>query len=95
MDLLSVVGVVVAFAAILGGNFLEGGHMSTLLNGPAALIVIGGTFGAAALQTPQPIFVRALKMFKLVFKTPQHQLKKSSIKSLCGQILLGVKGCSA
>lgn len=76
MDLLSVVGVVVAFAAILGGNFLEGGHMSTLLNGPAALIVIGGTFGAAALQTPQPIFVRALKMFKLVFKTPQHQFEE-------------------
>ncbi|NNL56223.1 MAG: flagellar motor protein [Pseudomonadales bacterium] len=72
MDFLSILGVVIAFAAILGGNFLEGGHIETLLNGPAALIVIGGTLGAAALQTPRAIFVRALRMFRWVFKPPQY-----------------------
>jgi chemotaxis protein MotA len=41
-----------AFVAIIGGNFLEGGHLGALANGPAALIVIGGTFGAALLQSP-------------------------------------------
>lgn len=75
MDFLSIAGVVIAFAAILGGNFLEGGHIATLLNGPAALIVIGGTIGAAALQTPRAIFIRALRMFRWVFKPPQHHFE--------------------
>jgi chemotaxis protein MotA len=51
MDVLSIIGVIVAFAAIIGGNFLEGGGIGTLLNGSAAFIVIGGTVGAATLQT--------------------------------------------
>ena len=50
MDILSLIGVVLGFAAIIGGNFLEGGHVNALVNGPAALIVMGGTLGAAALQ---------------------------------------------
>lgn len=52
MDLLSLIGVIVGFAAVIGGNWLEGGQISSLLNGPAALIVVGGTLGAALLQTP-------------------------------------------
>ncbi|BCD87843.1 hypothetical protein PSm6_42500 [Pseudomonas solani] len=45
MDVLSVVGVILALVAIIGGNYLEGGHAGALLNGPAALIVVGGTLG--------------------------------------------------
>ena len=41
MDVLSLIGVILAFVAILGGNYLEGGNAGALLNGPAALIVIG------------------------------------------------------
>ena len=48
MDVLSLIGIILAFVAIIGGNFLEGGHLGALANGPAALIVLGGTFGAAA-----------------------------------------------
>ncbi|MCG7869785.1 MAG: flagellar motor protein, partial [Candidatus Thiodiazotropha taylori] len=35
VDFLSFIGIVVAFLAILGGNWLEGGHMDSLVNGPA------------------------------------------------------------
>ncbi|MBX9754403.1 MAG: flagellar motor protein, partial [Pseudomonadaceae bacterium] len=52
MDVLSLIGIILAFVAILGGNYLEGGHVGALVNGPAALIVIGGTLGAAFLQAP-------------------------------------------
>src|SRR5690625_7424686 len=52
MDLMSVFGVLLGLIAILGGNYLEGGHVGALVNGPAALKVFGGAFGAAALQTP-------------------------------------------
>ena len=58
MDVLSLIGVILAFVAILGGNYLEGGHVGALLNGPAALIVIGGTLGAAFLQAPVHVFKR-------------------------------------
>jgi flagellar motor component MotA len=53
MDVLSLIGIILAFVAIIGGNFLEGGHLGALANGPAALIVLGGTLAAALLQSPR------------------------------------------
>ena len=52
MDVLSLIGVILAFVAILGGNYLEGGHAGALLNGPAALIVIGGIYGMNFAHLP-------------------------------------------
>ncbi len=74
MDVLSLIGVILAFVAILGGNFLEGGHASALLNGPAALIVIGGTLGAALLQTPVAVFKRAVSILRWIFVRPKIDL---------------------
>lgn len=79
MDLLSVLGVIIGFAALLGGNFLEGGSWNSLVNGPAALIVIGGTVGAAILQTPKRGLKRALSLFIWVFRPP-HQKFNEGIK---------------
>ena len=70
MDILSLLGIVVAFMALLGGNFLEGGALQSLINLPAALIVFGGTIGAALLQTPMMTLKRALHLFSWVFKPP-------------------------
>lgn len=71
MDILSLIGVVLAFGAIIGGQALEGGHLSTIMNGTALLIVLGGTVGASMLQTPLPIFLHALKIAKWVFMPPK------------------------
>ena len=70
MDILTVIGVIIGFAAIIGGNFLEGGHLSALVNGPAALIVLGGTIGAAVLQTPKDVLLRSVKLFAWMIKPP-------------------------
>jgi chemotaxis protein MotA len=70
MDLLSILGVIAGFAAILGGNYLDGGHVSSLFNGPAALIVIGGTVAAILLQTPFNVLKRGLVMLRWVFIPP-------------------------
>lgn len=70
MDILTVMGVIIGFAAIIGGNFLEGGHLSALVNGPAALIVLGGTIGAAVLQTPKDVLLRSVKLFAWMIKPP-------------------------
>ena len=61
MDVLSLIGIIMAFVAIIGGNYLEGGHLGALANGPAALIVLGGTVGAALLQSPMSAFKRAMQ----------------------------------
>ncbi len=70
MDPLSLLGLFVGFAAILFGQHLEGGHLSSLVNGPAILIVLGGTLGAAMVQSPVPIFLRAMRITAWVFMPP-------------------------
>ena len=68
MDILTLIGVIIGFAAIIGGNFLEGGHIDALLNGPAAIIVLGGTIGAAVLQTPKNVLLKSLSIFIWIIK---------------------------
>jgi chemotaxis protein MotA len=70
MDVLSLMGIILAFVAIIGGNYLEGGHVSALLNGPAALIVFGGTLAAALLQTSMAVLRRSLSMLRWVVLPP-------------------------
>ena len=53
------------------GQYLEGGELSTLINGPAALIVIGGTLGAVMLQSPMMVFLRAIRMLWWIIGTPK------------------------
>ena len=77
MDILSFIGVAVAFAAILGGNWLEGGHLDTLANGPAMLIVLGGSIGAVLLQTPLNLFLRGMRMLGMVFMPPRRALEET------------------
>ena len=72
-DLLSLSGVTVAIVAVLLGQHLEGGSVTTLLNGPAILIVFGGSIGATMLQSPLPVFVRAMAMLVWVIRPPQIQ----------------------
>jgi chemotaxis protein MotA len=71
MDILSIVGLIVGFGAILGGNVLEGGHIGSLLQLTAFVIVAGGTIGAVMFQTPLQTFMRGLKMFVWVFMPPR------------------------
>ncbi|WP_298294280.1 flagellar motor protein [Thiomonas sp.] len=71
MDILSVIGVVVAIGSILLGQLLEGGHVSSIIQGTAFLIVIGGTTGATMLQFPLKVFVRSLKMLPWVVLPPK------------------------
>jgi chemotaxis protein MotA len=71
VDLLSLFGLFLGIGSILLGQFFEGGHMASLINGPAALIVFGGTLGAVMLQTPIPVFIRSLRMLPWIFVPPR------------------------
>lgn len=76
MDVLSIIGVILGFAAIIGGNFLEGGSISALVNLPAAVIVIGGTVGAAMLQTSWQGMKLAIARLRWVFNPPHLAFQK-------------------
>ena len=71
VDLNSVAGILLALAAILGGQMLEGGHISALMQFAAFFIVMGGTVGAVLLQSPVRILVNGVKMSKWVFYPPK------------------------
>ena len=70
-----IIGMVVAMVAILFGNTLEGGHMSSIVGGPAALIVIGGTIGAVIVQYPFSTLKAALKAAGKTFKKPAQDAR--------------------
>jgi chemotaxis protein MotA len=69
MDILSIGGILFAFACILGGQALEGGHAGSLMQLTALIIVLGGTIGAVAVGFPMSDFLRGVKLVKLIFGT--------------------------
>lgn len=75
MDALSLAGIALGLIAIIGGNAMEGGHLAGLVNGPAFVIVVGGTVGASMLQTPLKVFLRAFQMLPWVIKPPVADLQ--------------------
>lgn len=77
MDILTLVGLLVGVVAIIGGNALEGGHISGLLNAPAAVIVLGGTFGAAMLQTPKNTFINAFQLVRWAILPPSTHMQEN------------------
>src|SRR3954463_5808420 len=76
MDRISPIGIFLAFAAILGGQALEGGHLSSLLQLTAFVIVMGGTVGAVMLQNSPATFMAGVKLLPWVFKPPESDFRE-------------------
>jgi len=66
-DLGTLAGIGLALAGIIGGLLLEKGQLQDVVQGTAAMIVLGGTLGAVLVTSPLPVFVRALKRLGAVF----------------------------
>jgi len=75
MDLLSIVGVVLAFVAILGGIMLHGNSPAALFGPAAMMIVFVGTTAAILVQTPMTTFKHGLKILRWVFMPPSQNPK--------------------
>ena len=70
MDKISVLGLLIGVAAIIGGQILEGGHIGSLSQPTALIIVLGGTMGAVMLQSPYATFMRGMRMVRWVWYPP-------------------------
>jgi chemotaxis protein MotA len=71
VDILSLVGLVMGFGAIVLTMTVDGGNLASLLQLSAVIIVGGGTIGAVLLQTPLSVFFRGCKMLGWVFFPPK------------------------
>jgi chemotaxis protein MotA len=92
MDILSIIGLLVSVCALLLGNLLEGGEIGSLVNGPALIIVFGGTLGATLLQFPPLIFIRSMEMFLWIFKPKKRDLKEKISQIVSWSLLVRRKG---
>jgi len=73
MDRGSLIGLTLALVAILGGQALEGGHLSLFLQPTAFVIVVLGTLAAVLLHYPLPVFMQGVRMAKWVFRPPESE----------------------
>lgn len=70
MDITSLLGPAVALGFILGGMLLEGGHIGSVIQLTAALIVFGGAFGALLVAYPLADVIFAMKSLGVWLKNP-------------------------
>src|ERR1039457_1182706 len=61
LDLSTLAGIGMAVAGIIGGLLLENGSLQDILQGTAAMIVLGGTLGAVLITNPLPAARRAIR----------------------------------
>ncbi|HEX5755777.1 MAG TPA: flagellar motor protein [Arenimonas sp.] len=75
MDILSIIGIVLAILAIGGGAIAKGAGLAALWNIAAFLIVIMGTIAAILVQTPMESFKKAMQILPWIFKPPHSEPK--------------------
>lgn len=68
MDVSTIISIVIAFASLILAFVLEGGHVGSLLQPTAALIVFGGTIGAIGVSFRSSILKKLPKVIKIAFK---------------------------
>lgn len=67
MDISTIIGIVLAIGAIIGGQALEGGHLSSIMQLTAFIIVAGGTIGACCVQNPLSVVIKSIGSLGMVF----------------------------
>ena len=75
INIATLIGLALAAFGIVGGNAIEGGHIKSLLQPTAAVIILGGTFGACFVQFPLYVAIASLKAISGAFKESQADNK--------------------
>lgn len=75
MDIATILGIVLALGSIIGGQALEGGHLGSIMQLTAFIIVMGGTIGACCVQNPLSVVLKAMGSLGLVITNPPVDTK--------------------
>jgi chemotaxis protein MotA len=71
VDKATFAGLLLAFGGIIAGLMLEGGSVAQILQPTAAMIVLGGTFGAILVQFPLSVVLQSFRALAGVFFEPE------------------------
>jgi chemotaxis protein MotA len=82
MNISAIAGMVMAFGMIIFGMILEGGHLSSIMQPTAAIIVLGGTGGTCILQFPMYDILKSFALLKEIFLSSHHGQKEEMIKTV-------------
>src|SRR5487761_827811 len=72
MDILSIIGLVLAANAVLLGAVLRGAGLMALISLEAFMVVGVGTVAATCIQTPFPVMKHALRIFPWIVRPPSR-----------------------
>lgn len=75
-------GLLIGLGAILLGNLLEGGHIESLMQGTAFIIVLGGTIGAVMVSNPGRDLKLAISLGKAAFREDSDEPTIENIKDI-------------
>ncbi|MFZ5776246.1 MAG: flagellar motor protein [Thermodesulfobacteriota bacterium] len=75
MDIATLIGLFLGFGAVIGGQVLEGGHITALIQPTAALIVLGGTCGATCVSFPLQDVRQAMQDARKALFPPEEDLE--------------------
>ena len=67
MDIATILGIILSIGSIIGGQALEGGHLSSIMQLTAFIIVAGGTIGACCVQNPLSVVIKSIGSLGMVF----------------------------
>jgi Flagellar motor component len=70
MDIATIIGLIMGLGAVVGGAIMEGLHLSSIVQPTAAIIVLGGTFGATFASFPINVAIGAFKDVRKLLSIP-------------------------
>ncbi|TAJ07392.1 MAG: flagellar motor protein [Nitrospirae bacterium] len=76
MDIMTFVGIALALGSIIGGQALEGGHLGSIMQLTAFIIVMGGTIGAICVQNPLSVVIKGVTSLSLALFDPKSHAKE-------------------
>jgi chemotaxis protein MotA len=88
MDVTALLGLILGIGGILLGNAVEGGQVNSLIQGAAAVIVLGGTFGAVLLSSRKEDLKSGFAMLGKVFQKDDNTEFRKSLAEIidCAKI---------
>jgi len=77
LDILSVLGLILAIASLMVGAVLKGAGLESLVSSAAFMIVVVGTIAAICVQTPLHVMLHALEISRWVVIPPKSRSEET------------------